>query len=312
MWLNVHPFLFRHGVMLEDLPPATRQLGLRLLEASLSARGFAQARDIMRLNRLLAEVTGLPDDFGEWPYFLSFYGEPSAELPWAWQIDGHHLCLNGTVIGDQFLLTPSFMGSEPCQVFDGPLAGTMVFTAEERAGLDLIRSLDDRQASQAVLRPSIYPDDLPPELQDPLDGRMQAGAFRGDNAVVAYAGVCAADLTGIQRRRLRALVAAYVGWTCEGHSGVKMSEVDQHLDETYFAWMGAVAGDGPFYYRVHSPVVLIEFDHHPGVAFDNVVPSRNHIHTVVRTPNGGDYGLDLLRQHHDRFDHSTGIHIARP
>ena len=97
-----------------------------------------------------------------------------------------------------------------------------------------------------------------------------------------------------------------------GHSGVKMSEVDQHLDETYFAWMGAVAGDGPFYYRVHSPVVLIEFDHHPGVAFDNVVPSRNHIHTVVRTPNGGDYGLDLLRQHHDRFDHSTGIHIARP
>ena len=81
---------------------------------------------------------------------------------------------------------------------------------------------------------------------------------------------------------------------------------------TYFAWMGAVAGDGPFYYRVQSPVVLIEFDHHPGVAFDNVVPSRNHIHTVVRTPNGGDYGLDLLRQHHERFDHRTGIHIARP
>jgi hypothetical protein len=148
-------------------------------------------------------------------------------------------------------------------------------------------------------------------LQDPLDGRIQAGAFRGDSAVAAYAGVCAADLTGIQRRRLRALVAAYVGWTCEGHSGVKMSEVDQHLDETYFAWMGAVADDGPFYYRVHSPVVLIDFAH-PGVAFNNVVPSRNHIHTIIRTPNGGDYGLDLLRQHHERFDHSTGIHIARP
>jgi len=59
---------------------------------------------------LLAEVTGLPDDFGEWPYFLSFYGEPSAERPWAWQIDGDHLCLNGTVIGDPFLLTPQFHG----------------------------------------------------------------------------------------------------------------------------------------------------------------------------------------------------------
>ena len=75
--------------------------------------------------------------------------------------------------------------------------------------------------------------------------------------------------------------------------------------------MGAVADDGPFYYRVHSPVVLIEFDHHPGVAFDNAVPSRNHIHTLVRTPDGGDYGIDLLRQHHEQFDHSAGTHVAR-
>jgi hypothetical protein len=58
-------------------------------------------------------------------------------------------------------------------------------------------------------------------------------------------------------------------------------------------------------------VVLIEFDHHPGVVFDNADPSPNHIHTIVRTPNGGDYGLDLLRQHYQRFDHSGGTHTAR-
>ena len=69
--------------------------------------------------------------------------------------------------------------------------------------------------------------------------------------------------------------------------------------------------DGPFYYRVHSPVVMIEFDHHPGVVFDNPVPSRNHIHMIVRTPNGGDYGVDLLRQHHERYDHSHGTHEPR-
>lgn len=40
-WLNAHPFVFRHGVMLEDLPPAVRRLGVDLLQASLSARGFA-------------------------------------------------------------------------------------------------------------------------------------------------------------------------------------------------------------------------------------------------------------------------------
>jgi hypothetical protein len=68
--------------------------------------------------------------------------------------------------------------------------------------------------------------------------------------------------------------------------------------------MGACEEDSVFYYRVHSPVLLIEFDHQRGVALDNDEPSRQHIHSVVRTPNGNDYGKDLLRQHHEQFDHS--------
>jgi hypothetical protein len=28
------------------------------------------------------------------------------------------------------------------------------------------------------------------------------------------------------------------------------------------------------------------------------VPGRIHVHSVVRTPNGNDYGKDLLRQHY--------------
>ena len=129
-WLNIHPNVFRHGVMLEDLSPDQRELGLDLLRATLSNRGFAQARDIMRLNQLLADVSNSPDEFGEWPYFVSVFGDPARGDPWAWQVDGHHLCLNCTVIGDQMVLTPTFMGSEPCQVYEGPFAGTMVFAAE--------------------------------------------------------------------------------------------------------------------------------------------------------------------------------------
>jgi hypothetical protein len=310
LWLNIHPYVFRHGVMLEDLPGDQRDLALALMRETLSYRGFGQARDIMRLNQLLADVSDSPDEFGEWPYFVSIFGDPASDEPWGWQIDGHHLCLNCTVIGDQLVLTPTFMGSEPCHVYDGRFAGTVVFAAEERAGLDLIRSLDDAQAATAILRPSIHPDDLPLELQHPFDGRMVAGAFK-DNAKIGYEGVAGSDLSDAQRKLLRMLVATYVGWTREGHAEVKMREVDAHLDETYFAWMGTTDADGPFYYRVQSPVVLVEFDHHPGVVFDNVVPTRNHIHTVIRTPNAGDYGLDLLRQHHDRFDHSHGHHEAR-
>ena len=62
--------------------------------------------------------------------------------------------------------------------------------------------------------------------------------------------------------------------------------------------------DGVFYYRIQSPVILIEFDHQPAVipGFPPG-PTRNHIHTVVRTPNGNDYGKDLLRQHYAQHPH---------
>ena len=67
--------------------------------------------------------------------------------------------------------------------------------------------------------------------------------------------------------------------------------------------MGDADEESIFYYRVHSPVILIEFDHQNGISLDNDEPSRNHIHTVVRTPNGNDYGKDLLRQHRGQVNH---------
>jgi hypothetical protein len=66
-------------------------------------------------------------------------------------------------------------------------------------------------------------------------------------------------------------------------------------------WFGGLEEDSLFYYRIHSPVVMIEFDHLAGIALDNDEPARTHIHTVVRTPNGNDYGRDLLRQHYAAF-----------
>ena len=32
-------------------------------------------------------------------------------------------------------------------------------------------------------------------------------------------------------------------------------------------------------------------------------PIREHIHVLVRTPNGNDYGKDLLRQHYEQHKH---------
>ncbi|HZT05464.1 MAG TPA: DUF3500 domain-containing protein [Chloroflexota bacterium] len=67
--------------------------------------------------------------------------------------------------------------------------------------------------------------------------------------------------------------------------------------QSFFAWAGECGDESVSSYRVQSPVLLIEFDHQAGIALDNDVPTRTHIHTVVRTPNGNDSGRDILRQH---------------
>ena len=141
-WINVHMNHFRHGVILEDLAQPVRDLALGVLRATLSARGFQQARSIMRINQLLADLTGDDEAFGEWPYFVSIFGTPGGGEPWGWQIDGHHLCVNTVVFDDRIVMTPTFMGAEPRRVRHGPLAGISLFDPEEALGLDLIRSLD--------------------------------------------------------------------------------------------------------------------------------------------------------------------------
>jgi len=137
---------------------------------------------------------------------------------------------------------------------------------------------------------------------------MQAGAFH-DNLVAQYQGIAGGDLTDAQRRLLLSLAATYVGWSADDHAAAKMGEVESHLDETWFSWYGGTGDDSPFYYRLHSPVLLVEFDHQrpanlrsQSAAPDK--PTRQHIHVVVRTPNGNDYGKDLLRQHYLAHQHA--------
>jgi hypothetical protein len=301
-WCNVHIYLFRHGLLLEDLTPPQRAAGLELLRASFSARGFDAVRDVMRFNEVLADISGSPDEYGEWAFFLSIFGTPSSDEPWGWQLDGHHLNLHCFVLGDQLVLTPAFLGAEPCHVTSGRFAGARVFADEERNGLAMVRSLSDEQARTAIIYPSILSADVPPDRRVPIDGQMMAGAFQ-DNRRLAYEGLRADAMTDGQRALLARLVDTYVGQLRDGHAAVRMDEVTRHFDETHFCWMGGTDDVSPFYYKVQSPVILIEFDHEPGVVFANDEPTRHHVHTIVRTPNGNDYGIDLLRQHYEQAGH---------
>jgi hypothetical protein len=284
-WNNVHRYA-RQGVSFKEMTEAQREVAFGLLRAALSARGFETSRNIMKLNGYIGEVRNNFEEYGEFLYHLTVMGTPSDKQPWGWQLDGHHLIINYFVLGDQVVMTPTFMGSEPVSASTGQYAGTAVMQSEQDKGLAFMKSLTPDQWKAATLNP------------EKTANNALSQAFR-DNLVLDYAGLRARDMTAAQRNGLLAVIEEYVGNMSAGHAKVRMSEVRAKLDDTWFAWVGGTGGADPFYYRIHSPVILIEFDHQTPVALPGPrVPGKAHVHTVVRTPNGNDYGKDLLRQHY--------------
>jgi hypothetical protein len=294
-WMNQH-FYVRQGVSFLEMSGPQREAAFGLLQASLSAKGFQLTRDIMHLNETLAELTGDHEFLGEWLYFITVMGKPSASEPWGWQLDGHHAIVNYFVLGDQVVMTPYFAGSEPVMAESGKYKGTVVLQEQQDQGFAMLRELTDAQRQKAVLNFS------------KTGNNNLTEAFK-DNVVLDYAGLRAPELAKPQHRHLVELIDLYISNMDDGHARVKMDEVSRHLDRTFFAWIGGTEPGSVFYYRIHSPVVLIEFDHQRPAnltkfAAEPQKPTRQHIHVVVRTPNGNDYGKDLLRQHYRQHSHA--------
>jgi hypothetical protein len=293
-WMNQH-FYVRQGVGFDEMDAVQRESAFGLLKASLSAKGLKLSRDIMNLNRTLGEMNN--DDleqYNEWLYWITIMGEPSATEPWGWQIDGHHLVINYFVLGDQVVMTPLFVGSEPVVAESGKFKGTAVLQEEQDQALAFMQGFKSEQQDAATIQ------------SDKTRNNNLTEAFK-DDVVLDYAGVKVSSFSKKQKAQLLKLIALYVDNMDEGHARVRMDEVEAHLNETYFAWVGGTSDDAVFYYRIHSPVVLIEFDHQGPVGlrqyFPDRSPNRQHIHVVVRTPNGNDYGKDILRQHHEKHSH---------
>jgi hypothetical protein len=292
-WMN-QSFYVRQGVGFNEMSEAQREAAFGLMRASLSAKGVQLSRDIMKLNHTLGELNH--DNFveyGEWLYWITVMGTPSASEPWGWQLDGHHLIVNYFVLGDQVVMTPSFFGSEPARATAGKYRGTRIMQEEQDAGLAFMKALTPEQRTAATLRTS----------KDGNDNLTEA--FK-DNVVLDYAGVPARTLNDTQKRQLLTLIGLYVHNMRDAHARVRIDEVNAHMNETYFAWIGGTAPDSVYYYRIHSPVVLIEFDHQKPANLRHLYPDapyRDHIHAVMRTPNGNDYGKDLLRQHYAEHKH---------
>lgn len=287
-WSNVDNGIYdRQGISLKEMNSQQQKAAFNLMGASLSAKGLQLSKDIMKTDQTLRELNNRSADYDEELYFFTVMGEPSKTDPWGWQLDGHHLVINYFVLGDQIVMSPVFMGAEPVITTSGKYEGNTLFQDEQNLGLAFMKSLSKDEQQTATLS------------NRKNENNIKAEANK-DNLILNYQGLNIKALADTKKEKLLELIFQYISNMREGHQKIKMDEIINNMDQTWFAWVGETNEESVFYYRIHSPVVLIEFDHQIAVGVPNSdkdQPTKNHIHTIVRTPNGNDYGKDLLKKH---------------
>lgn len=294
-WANPEFMQFDTGLRLEFQPADVQRKALALMAASLSPEGYDLAHNMMLINGFLGEVVGLQSILNEFSYNIAIYGTPNVTAPWGWQIYGHHMAVNCFVVEGRMVISPAFLGAEPNEIDKGTHAGVESFTPRIDLGIELMAALSPEQRATATTYDQMVDPSMPPGRVHPGDERHLAGAFQ-DNRQIPFEGVQVNDLSDQAQHLVLAIVEQFVALLPEGPRAARMREVRENLAETWFSWIGGHHSGDVFYYRIQSPVIIAELDHHCGVFLDYDTPQPFHIHTVLRTPHGNDYGRSYLRQ----------------
>src|SRR6266498_2330450 len=272
----------RKGLALREMSPYQKHLASALLAAGLSQTGYIKAVTIMSLEEVLRVME---NDAGEHrnpeKYYFSIFGTPSDSRTWGYRVEGHHLSQNYTVVGGNVLGGPSFFGSNPAEVRQGPRKGLRALAAEDDLGLELIHSLDEPQQKITVIDPKAYP--------EILTAASRKAALNGQPS-----GLSASKMRSNQFDALMAIVEEYVHNVPDELAKHRMAQLNQAGKNIFFAWSGGVNRGDPHYYRVQTPAFLIEMD--------DTQNDANHIHSVWRDFER-DFGGDLLKRHYDASHH---------
>lgn len=294
-WANPEFMQFDTGLRLDYQPPDVREAALDLVRASLSRKGFELVHQMMLINGYLGQVVDLRSILNEFSYNIAIYGDPDPSAPWGWQLYGHHAAVNCLVVEGRMIVSPVFLGAEPDQIDEGPHQAGEPFADRVALAVELMAALPDEQRRAAVVYQHMVDPDMPEGRVHPGDERHLAGAFQ-DNRQIPLEGIVVADMPAEAQQLLLQIVDDFVSVLPAGPRAARMREITQHLDETWFSWIGGHEHGDVFYYRIQSPVVIAELDHHCGVFLDYDTPKPFHIHTVLRTPHGNDYGRAWVRQ----------------
>jgi hypothetical protein len=294
-WSNPEILFRPFGLRLEDLGEDIALSILGVMKATFSPEGYRKAIAAMRINHFLGELCEIPGVMNKYSYNFLLFGDPSLSKAWGWSLYGHHLCLSVFLLGRQIVISPTFTGAEPNVIDDGEFSGTEILHAEGSLGLQLMQSLSgsmrqEAQIFQDMYDPAMNPaGDLAKDRWNPADQRHLCGAFR-DNRIIPYEGVCVVDFTPGQKQLILDIAEQFLLYLPESARVIRKEQIRSHFGSTYFCWIGGYGDEDAHYFRIQSPVVIFEFDHHSGVFLTNGEPAKFHTHTLVRTPNGGDYG----------------------
>jgi hypothetical protein len=272
----------RAGVPLADLNTDQKTLVDSLLRSALSPHGFDTAKGIIQHELILREIEGNAQRRDPGLYYTVVFGDPGPRAPWAWRFEGHHLSVNAThAAGQDQIVAPLFMGSNPARVQSGPKAGLRLLAAEEDLARALIQMFPGERRARAMLSDDAFSDIV--TRNDPKVRSLE------------MEGLPASDMLAPEQEQLRKLLHVYANRLTEPAARDQLARIERAgFGKLHFGWAGSTEPGKPHYYRIHGPTVLIEYD--------NTQNNANHIHTVWRDLER-DFGGDLLRahyQHHRR------------
>lgn len=276
----------RKGARLGALNEKQSELARALILTGLSERGHYKVRTIISLENVLREIESAAGDKranerrNPENYYLTFYGTPGAAR-WGWRLEGHHISLNFTVIGNVMVASsPAFLGANPHEVREGPRKGTRPLRMEEDIARSLFRFFDEKQTAAAIISNEV-----------PRD--IFTAASRKASLDGPPLGLRRADMDERQQYMLGMLLDEYIDNMEPELAAARRERMDAMTPEQWgdvrFAWIGSTEEGRPHYYRIQGAGFLVEYD--------NIQNDANHSHTVWRDFEG-DFGMDLLADHH--------------
>ena len=270
----------RRGIQLKELDSIQKIKLNELLQSYLSDDGYSKIKNIMSLEDVLRD---LEKNNGRDPglYTVSFYGMPRKDSTWGWKFEGHHISLNFTIIKNQVVFAPFFLGANPAEVKEGPQKGLRSLKDEEDEAFTLINMLTEKQKQKAIFS-------LQPLIEIATSNASEVTPLQP-------AGILVKEMSSDQKKQLDKLLGTYLSSMPPLLAKNRMKKIaNEDMNELRFGWAGATEPGKPHYYRIQGKNFLVEFD--------NTQNKANHIHTVWRDFYG-DFGRDLLREHYHNTKH---------